>query len=117
MPTLCPKCNKNFITGSIELCMLCAAVQEDAKLRRDLLTAFGGKGKRGFLQYLKLGKFLQQCETPEDVTLYNDRLRIIQGMVGGVDAMEIVVAKLVDYIAEISEAKALGIEEPSEPGI
>lgn len=115
MPVLCPKCKTNFTSAENEPCIKCALAQDDAKLRRDLLTSFSGKGKRGLLQFLKLGKFLQQCETPEDVTLYNDRLRIIQGMVGGADAMEIVVAKLVDYIAEIAEAKALGIEEPNEP--
>ena len=115
MPVLCPKCNKNFIGDSGKLCIQCALSQDDAKMRRDLLTSFSGKGKRGLLQFLRLGKFLQQCETAEDVTLYNDRLRIIQGMVGGAEIMEIVVAKLVDYIAEIAEAKALGSEEPVEP--
>ena len=114
MPVLCPKCNKNFIGDSGKFCIPCTLSQDDAKLRRDLLTSFSGKGKRGLLQFLRLGKFLQQCETPEDVTLYNDRLRIIQGMVGGAEIMEIVVAKLVDYIAEIAEAKALGGEEPIE---
>ena len=116
----CSKCGGRIegkiIEGKItedRLCRKCKTIKEDTKLRRDLLTAFGGKGRRGFLQYLKLGKFLEQCETPEDITLYNDRLRMIQGLVGSREALQVLLAKFAENVIEIA---AQGNEGEIEPG-
>ena len=112
MAILCPKCNKNFIIGSMEFCIPCAAVQEDSKLRRDLLTAFGGKGKRGLLQFLKVGNFLKVCTSEADITLYNDRLQMIEKLVGSSEGMELLLSKFVDNIIEIA---GTGSEDDIEP--
>ena len=115
MPTLCPKCNKNFMIGSMKVCFPCAAVQEDSKLRSDLLTAFGGKGKRGLLQFLKIGNFLKVCSSEADTTLYNDRLQMIEKLVGSSEGMELLLAKFVDSIIEIAGAGIQESEDDNEP--
>ena len=65
-------------------CSGCAELREaKRKISNDLLTSFGGRGKRGFVQWLKKGKFLQGIEDDADIHRYNDRLDVIDAMIGG----------------------------------
>ena len=110
MAALCPKCNKSFVRDAGQLCEECLGIKDDAGLRCDLLTAFGGKGRRGLLQFLKTGNFLKICETSEEVTLYNDRLRMIEQLVGSHEGMDVLLAKFVDNVIEIGQGKEDGAE-------
>lgn len=65
------------------LCRTCAKSQADErKVSSDLLTSFSGKGVRGFVQWLKMGKFLQVIRDEAEVNWYNDRVAVIMAMVG-----------------------------------
>lgn len=56
---------------------------ENQKVSNDLLTSFGGKGVRGFVQWLNMGNFLRPIRfNAGDVDRYNDRLAVIEAMVG-----------------------------------
>lgn len=65
------------------MCDKCAKLLvEYRKISSDFLTAFGGKGRRGFVQWLKMGKFLQVIEDEAEVNWYNDRVAVIHAMIG-----------------------------------
>jgi len=65
------------------VCPNCLEVQKQKnKIAADLLTSFGGKGKRGFVQWLKKGKFFEGLENDADVHSYNDRCDVIEALVG-----------------------------------
>lgn len=66
---LCEDCNKDK--------------QARIKVRHDLITTFSGKGKRGFLQWLKKGGFLTGIIETEDLYAHNDRIDVIEVMIAG----------------------------------
>lgn len=69
------------------VCKNCTVLQvESRKASSDYLTSFGGKGSRGFVKWLKDGKFLQMIDIRQDeaeLHWYNDRIHVITQMIGG----------------------------------
>ncbi len=88
------------------LCDTCVNEQtESRKIANDLLTSFGGKGKRGFVQWLKMGRFLQVITDEAEVNWYNDRIAVVEKMVGGnIDRLlEIFAGTVLEIAKEESE--------------
>lgn len=85
-------------------CSKCvSSMSEQTKVKNDLLTAFGGTGRRGLVQWLKIGKFLHNISTDEEIHCFNDRMNIIREIIGGADKYEKLIDKFVDIVLEISK--------------
>lgn len=85
------KQNKGYCPACIE------KEQDKRKISNDLLTSFGGKGKRGFVQWLKLGNFLTQIGDEAEAQMYNDRCNVIEALIGGREKID----KLLDGFADL----------------
>lgn len=81
----CKNCKKSMSRteeNATEICSVCQSKATQQKVTNDLLTAFGGKGRRGFVQWLKFGKFLQPIADDQELCWYNDRIQVIEALVG-----------------------------------
>ena len=79
-------------------CGKCTALKiASHKISSDLLTSFSGKGRRGFVQWLKLGKFLHNIENDADIHAYNDRVNVIRQLIGGEDKYD----RLIDVFSRV----------------
>lgn len=99
---LCTKClniiDRKTAKNNNGVCDDCKnALESGKKIQRDLLTAFAGNGKRGLVQWLNIGKFLQGLEETEDVTRHNDRTDVITALIGGPNKID----KLIDGVADV----------------
>lgn len=90
-------------------CEKCAQIKSSTnKVKRDLISTFGGSGKRGFVQLLKKSKFLQGIKDERDIALHNDRIDIIEMMIGykGFDRLyEILADSIIKIAQETSEGE------------
>lgn len=86
------------------------------KVRRDLLSAFGGVGSRGFLWWLRLGGFLTPIENEVDRVQYNDRLAVIGELIGEdhIDALQEQVADAVLRLARLQDEQEGDDDNDSE---
>lgn len=100
----CKNCKKQIPRAAVQqaaydgdLCTTCVRAAKNRKVSNDLLTSFGGKGRRGFIQWLKLGQFLQPIKDADYAALHwhNDRLHVITSMIGGAEKFD----KLLDLFA------------------
>ena len=57
-------------------------MHDDDKVSRDLYTAFSGKGVRGLVHVLNTGGVLTALAGESEVALHNDRIELIQLLVG-----------------------------------
>jgi len=76
----------------------------NTKVRNDLKTAFMGKGKRGFAQWLKLGRFLSPIPNDEYRYYHNDRCEVIGALIGE-ENIDKLLDKLCDDIVEMAGAE------------
>lgn len=84
---ICQKCGSvglrdkdEFKNGICPKCLNAEAARN--KTTNDLLSAFGGKGRRGFVCWLRMGKFFRSIEDDEGLHRYNDRIGVVMEMVG-----------------------------------
>lgn len=93
----CEGCKKQIDRAAIQqakedggLCARCVRLTENRKVSNDFYTSFGGKGRRGFIRWLKLGQFLQPIKDDDYAALhwYNDRLHVITSLIGGEEKMD-----------------------------
>lgn len=52
------------------------------KASHDFLASFSGKGRRGFIQWLRKGNFLRPLYDDAAVHRYNDRCEVVEMMIG-----------------------------------
>lgn len=87
------------------LCDTCVSIKNGKrKISDDLMTSFGGKGKRGFVQWLKKGNFLQGMKDDADVVRHNDRIDVIEAMIG-IEKFDKLYDKVADAVLELARGE------------
>jgi len=83
----CKDCNNLILREEAKRnkcrCDSCAGLKTSkVKVSHDLVTSFSGKGRRGFVQWLKKGNFLRSLYDDAAVHRHNDRCEVIAMMIG-----------------------------------
>lgn len=85
-------------------CPTCSHLDAEKRDRlHDLYSCFG-HGRMGFYQWLKFGKFLDPITDEAERFWHNDRVQVIQSMIG-TEKMDHLLKKLVQVIIDIAKEK------------